>query len=217
LRQCAFPTQVITQAIDIFDMQHGEDEIDFPIRVKQFTTLLKEQLLGYPPEILNNFEILLAGRYIDTYEFGRYHLSWNAGSWSEGYLKENSSLFETAIVLGSGRSSFENYYSTHYGKSDMHNFSRAGFSALSHYLKQPDKEVHCGGPTQLVAIYNGGQPRVIDTIFNNNRYILGARVTGFDINYNFDWRDEIFQRIRPDTFDLIEHAQRHASIKKMNR
>jgi len=208
-----FPTQLITQAIDIFDMRVNSSSIDFPERISQFTSLLKEQLNRYPTDLLGKFEILIAGRYLDAYQFGRYYLKWDSKVLIESYLSENALLFETAIILGSGKSSFEAFYVSRFSKSDMHNFSRAGFSALSDYLKWDGKEKHCGGATQLVSIFNQGQPKVIGTIFGNERYILGSRVDNFSITEGFDWRDELFQRIQPNKLALIENAQQHGLLK----
>lgn len=210
-----FPTQVISQAVDILDSgQFYNKGFDFEDRALIIQDFIKKQLDKYPNTIKLGFTILIAGRKTKNYIFKRFILSWKNNDWKGKYVDEDSdAIFDGSIILGSGREYFKKFYSSKYRVSDLHNFSRGAATSFSDALAQKHLEARCGGAPQIVAVYNGGMPKIIGNIFRSKRYILGCEVaTSNNIN-SFEWRDETFQRIKGDIIDLIDNAQVQPPIK----
>ncbi|MCW9709036.1 hypothetical protein [Fodinibius salsisoli] len=204
-----FPTQVISKAVDILDSgQFYKKGYDFEDRVEVIKSFIKKQLDDYPDLVKQGFTILIAGRKIDNHVFRRFILSWQRDSWKEKYVDEDTdAIFDSSIILGSGREYFKKFYNNKYYDSELHNFSRGAATSFSDALTQDNLEERCGGAPQIVAVYNGGMPKIIGTVFKSKRYLLGSEInTPINLD-SFQWRDESFQRIKGDKLELIEDAQ----------
>ena len=84
--------------------------------------------------------------------------------------------------------------------------SRGIFGSFCEAISSGD-DPRSGGPPQLVGLYPRGEGRMFGIVMGDHKYLAGA-IVPVDANINqFEWRNRLFERVDPVTFQRLEGAQ----------
>jgi hypothetical protein len=188
-----YPTIALTQI-----MEMDRDGILFPpgSTNNQRSTILfnaiKDKFINYPSKevLANDIEIIHASRDNEV-NFICNIFRWTKKDNWQIVPVEIPDTSDKIIILGTGEKEFYNRYLDYYrginGKT-----SRAIFKCLTHSLLKM-KDLNCGGPPQLVGLYNRFNGKNFGVIYEDKTYYLGKEVTPNEIMNNIEWRNELFE------------------------
>jgi len=203
-----YPTIILNQLLNM-----GEDEILFKKdstrfeRAEVIFTELRKKFHEYPSESVmkDSLNIIHISRDNEI-DFLCNVFSWSPNIGWKMKEVEIPSSSDKVIILGSGEKEFYERYLEYYngfnGKT-----SRALFQCLSHSLLEI-KDLQCGGPPQLVGLYNKFNGRKFGIIYQNKRYFLGKEIDKSEIINNIEWRNELFERCDGETIKILDGAQK---------
>ena len=118
------------------------------------------------------------------------------------------SVSSVLLTHGSGKAEVEDW-TCRWRRSDQGGTSRAVFSAFCDAL-QADVDKRSGGEPQLVGLHLQGDAKLFGVVTKGGPSIQGTLQNGgMYFAAAIDWRDELFQRVRPDG-SLVKSAQIHA-------
>lgn len=166
---------------------------------------IKEKFDKYPKDKLQEtLEIIHFLRYGEL-EFNCYIYSWSRlNGWSCTQTEVPTESKEV-IILGSGSNEFSKKFNK-YLKANNEKTSRALFQCLCHTLLEiEDKQ--CGGPPQLVGLYNKFNGKNFGIIYNDRRFYLGTEITENTNICNLEWRNKKFERCNGITRKILQGAQ----------
>ena len=198
-----FPTQVLSQIIDMIDEQllclAGQTPIEC---IRSITCQLEASLKAYPT--MPEFTILHAMRFG---EGSKCHFFLHRVAFSKGYsgnplLIDMPSRSEVLTTLGSGSSSFNNSM-TRWRNSDSGGTSRAVFSALCDFLHGSNDPLS-SPPPQLIGLYRIGGGKAFGVVWKGTRYFYGSEVTHTAGHKNIKWHNDLFEVSDPIT--LVREA-----------
>ncbi len=213
-----FPKSVINKIITQIDNENIFCKgFSFNNKLECLSEIILEHYNNYDKnKIVQPFTILYGSR-IDYYEF---HLAKFEGSktkpmsYSEIHLGDGAdSNSDVCHVSGSGKSDFLNRWKFQYDISKNNNFrtSRTVYHCLSETLGTTNDN-YVGPIPQIIGLYRKGNSRIFGTIIDGERYVLGKKVSKDDFDMNsVEWRNELFERIKPEENTLIDGAQRQPS------
>ncbi|MFD2937439.1 hypothetical protein [Spirosoma flavum] len=204
----AYPTLILNQILEM-----DRNEILFPkqsTNVERSKILYKEiinKFVDYPSNVImrNSLEIIHVSRDEETNFICNVYKWTKKNGWEiiEQKIPDSS---DKVIILGSGHKEFYERYLEYYnglnGKT-----SRALFQCLCHTLLKI-KDLQCGGPPQLVGLYNKFNGKNFGVIYENKRYFLGKEVEANEFINNIEWRNELFERFNGLTMKILSGAQR---------
>ena len=190
-----FPSHVLSQIYELdcngllFPKEVSSDEkssIIFRQIQKQFT--------GYPIHARNQISIFHFSRDIDlSFHAFCYQYSPSSGSWERKILEIDCSKSSIVICDGSGASEFSALYAK-YQNGDIAGTSRNLFQCFCDFL-QHTKDATCGGPPQLVGLYNGKKFNGMSfgIIYGGATYFCGSPCSAENTNSTVRWYNENFE------------------------
>jgi hypothetical protein len=203
-----YPTIVLTQLSEMD--KHG---ILFPKnsknreRVEILFDQLTKRFEEYPSATAMNrsLEIIHVSRDNNT-DFICFVYKWtkNRGWSKKEHVIPNGS--DKVIILGSGKDEFYRRYLQYYNGNNGKT-SRALFQCLCHTLLKI-QDMQCGGPPQLVGLYNKFNGKNFGIIYENKRYFLGKELEQNEDLNNIEWRNELFERYNGASKKILNGAQR---------
>lgn len=137
---------------------------------------VQEQFKSYPPQARHISYIYHFSRDNDS-KFRAYKYEYEGGQWSRA--DEHIDVSKSSLVIhdGSGANDFYTLYNKTYNseKSDLSNTSRNIYQCFCDFL-QKTKVKSCGGPPQLVGLYNGKKFNGMSfgIIFGEATYFCGS-------------------------------------------
>ncbi len=202
-----YPTFIINQILTM-----EQDEILFEPDTNRYKrseiifSELKKKFDDYPSAVLDaSIEIIHISRDNEI-DFLCNIFTWTKKS---GWNKKEQEIPKTSdkvIILGSGAKEYyeryEEYYRGNNGKT-----SRAIFQSLCHSLLKM-KDLQCGGPPQLVGLYNHLNGKRFGVIFEGKRYFSGKELGNSEIINNIEWRNELFERFDGKSLKILDGAQK---------
>jgi hypothetical protein len=136
--------------------------------------------------------------------FSLWRLDWSKSSPIQSTQLElpTSSVF--GVTLGSGWKVLIDRNEE--WKKGQGRTARGVFSSFCDAISSGE-DPRSGGPPQLVGLYPHGAGRLFGLIINGHRYLAGAAVPN-DANVDqFEWRNNLFERMDPRTLRRLEGAQ----------
>jgi hypothetical protein len=153
-----------------------------------------------------------SGSGLDS-DFNMWRLDYRAASnsWSDTAIEiAHSKNSKFLVAFGSGsdvlKKSIARWNATPQGET-----ARALFSAFCDALDTGEDPLS-GGMPQIVSLDRKTNGKVIGFVSQDTRYIHGVPVEASPTLANIEWVDRLFQRISPDTLQLLSGAQRHARV-----
>lgn len=210
-----FPSLVLGQLVDLIDKNLlWEIDSNSAVRHAAILSYLKISFSRRHDTPNHDFSILHCVRNGEklgcSFELWQIDYKSSEDKWIDRSIdvspKENTSRL--LVALGSGAKAFEaEAYS--WTNSSQGQVSRAYFSAFCDALKVGADELS-GGMPQLVSLdrQNGG--KVLGYVSEGVRYIYGLPISYLHAFKGIEWVDERFQRLSPETLDLLSGAQRQA-------
>jgi hypothetical protein len=203
-----YPTIILNQI-----MEMDKDGILFPQsatnreRVEILFNEITKRFETYPSDIAmtGSLEIIHISRLKET-GFICFVYKWTK---TGGWTKNEHPIPETSdkvIILGSGKDEFFNRYLDYY-KGNNGKTSRALFQCLCHTLLKM-QDLQCGGPPQLVGLYNRFNGKNFGVVYDNKRYFLGREVDAGETINKIEWRNELFERYDGSSLKILDGAQR---------
>ncbi len=119
-------------------------------------------------------------------------------------------MSQTIYSEGAGKTEFDNnLYKWEQERHNNFGTSRAVYHCLVETLTKI-KKTHTGGKPQIVGLYREGKGNSIayGILHDGVRYINGVASSQNPSQENIEWRNELFERIDPNTLKLISGAQR---------
>jgi hypothetical protein len=116
-------------------------------------------------------------------------------------------------VFGSGAKEFMDRFEADFNHSKYNNFgtSRTVYHCFTETLKHI-KDPQCGGAPQIVGLYRIGNAINYGIIDKGKRFLAGSEVGDLEFPTFVEWRNENFERVEPQTMQIIGSAQRQPKI-----
>ncbi|MBM7652995.1 hypothetical protein [Neobacillus cucumis] len=214
-----FPTQILSQIIDLLDNNLLSLDNLSPIDVfSEISNLIKHSFDNFPKIVITkSFTIIICGRDNASGDFYCYELAWKEVKVEEQDKKEwkwvdkpkdiNKIQSDVIAAYGSGGDNFNNF-KTLYAKSDFYGKTRGIFNCFYNAIKS-QKDSRSGGVPQLVGIYEDKAGKCLGVISEGQRYLNGMHINN-NCNYNnIKWVNELFEVCDGDTLERGENQQRH--------
>jgi hypothetical protein len=206
-----FPSIVINQLVDQADqgflfptISTNEEKFNFfSVRIKQLFETYPSQQRGITTDTL---QILFACRNSENDFFCRQMIwikSNNTWTINEVAFSAHS---DKLFIIGSGKDEFEKRFIT-FQESNEAKTSRAVFQCFCETLENITNR-YCGGPPQLVGLYNRFNAMRFGIIHNNTRYFDGIEVASADDYSKIEWRNKLFELCDGNTKEIKPNAQR---------
>ena len=131
-------------------------------------------------------------------------------------VKDISLPSESSVVFsdGSGKQLFDKmWYEANRPSVNEHFTSRNVYNCFARTLDEAaihseDANLNMvGGSPQLVGLYRQGKTQIYGIVKNGERYIQGRRVEYSPNLSRIEWRNDNFERINPETMNLMTGAQ----------
>jgi hypothetical protein len=207
-----FPTQTISQVIDLIDSGAFFPSGTLPQqKVQLVVTALELAAHDYPAAEKRDFSILFGTRAGSGMKgvFSLYTVAFKAGK-SERIIELNiPSQSQRLITLGSGSQKLEPYLQK-WATSDIGGTSRSIFSSFCEFLHSSD-DSQTGGPPQLVGLFRQGPGRSFGIVWDNKLYSMGMAMPPQSAQATFDCYNDLFELCDVITLRRIESAQRQPS------
>jgi hypothetical protein len=203
-----FPTMVLNQIISRIDrgvfFSGDESAAEKSERIHNY---VRTGLANYPGVIMDDNFTILYGTKVGE----RFHLFKTYYERPLYPVIEEIDLpnYSTAVFSGgSGGNSFDdNWLTWRSEKHNDHRTSRAAYHCLEHTIETTDDPA-TGGLPQIMGLYRKGNSRLFGVIKDGIRYLYGTESEDGIQHQNVEWRNENFERMDPETLELIEGAQR---------
>lgn len=206
-----FCSQVMSQIIsyidacDVFEHANISDS-----RFELIYELVKRNFGDYPTKFaLNNFQILYATRE-NKRCFHVYLIEWIQKETADKMWKKRKITLptKTGIIesLGSGGELYRKHYIEKYKGSEIGEFSRSYYTALSSHIES-GLDPLTGGPIQLAGLFNVDSAKVHGVIKNNKRYVYGMEVDAREKINNIRWVNDQFENCDGNDTQRFASAQ----------
>lgn len=209
--QVLFPSQVLSQVIDLIDARLLFPENASPEwkRGAIFSEVRRHFDL-YPVDRNQIFTIVYATRHSlgmrSTFHVAT--LSWEPQSqWKEESL-ETPSVSQIVKAWGSGQAAVDRWYDRWLSTRQGGRTSRSVFSAFCDALASGE-DSFTGGAPQLVGLYRQGAAQMFGVVFNGARYVFGVPITDPSLAGALEWRNAVFERCDGLTGLRLVGAQVH--------
>lgn len=204
-----FPLNVINQLVSLIDsgcLFRPEDTSE--VKISQVMQFINDAYTNYPFHPVR-FTIIYGTRCNGTFDV--FRIGPSRDDIPEAERIPMPKFSDVMVRDGSGAEDFNNIWlGMDIEKNDNHATSRNMFHCLSEAIHN-GRDKQTGGQPQTVALYRGGNGRIIGFSDDRNRYLYG-RETGFEYPKNLDaieWRNSSFERIDPKGLSPLKDATRH--------
>lgn len=208
-----FPSNTINSLID--EIENGvlfADDADVHTKKAFIADFITQALDHYPKDVLaQNFQIYHATCICQRFYMTEYSYDGHGIKVNDLRLPAVSTLVFSA---GSGKSLFDkNWRAANKNNVNEQNTSRNVYNCFSATVDEAslhpnDRNLSMvGGSPQMVGLYRNGSTRLFGIVKNGERYIYGHKVDYKPSLNNIEWRNDNFERINPQTMELIEGAQ----------
>ncbi len=203
-----FPTQILSQVIDMIDAQllcpEGHSSADC---IASIVRTISESLKNYGANPKPNFSIIHAMRIgikmQSRFEVHKVDFSHgNRGNPHFIKIPQDSGVLASIV---SGQTAFDASMSK-WRRSDVQATSRAVFSAFCDALRDGIDPLS-GPPPQLVGLYRIGGGRAFGVVWNRHRYFYGTEVAGDMSSRNIKWHNDLFELCDPATLERETGSQ----------
>ena len=208
-----FPTITIQSLVDEIDNEVLFDtNSSIDVKKSVITGFILQSFQNYPKDVLaHTFSIYHASCINQEFYITEYSYNGRSVEISDHALPSKSQVVFSA---GSGKSLFDRMW-LDANKVDVNelNTSRNVYNCLSRTIDEcklhpDDKNLSMvGGCPQLVGLYRGGKTQIYGIIKDRERYIHGRRVNYSPILNKIEWRNDNFERVNPETMELLTGAQ----------
>lgn len=177
------------------------------IKNRKIFDYIKSSFRGYPKSSLAGTFTILHGTRAEN-EFKPYKISSN----KKGDLTEENIelpyISTKVFSAGSGKEEFDTNW-IHWDTMRHNNYrtSRAVYHCLEKTLKEI-KDPSTGGLPQIIGLFRIGSSRLFGVVENGKKFIYGKQVSETATVQSIEWRNENFERVNPETLNIIEGAQR---------
>ena len=178
---------------------------------------LQKQFLGYPTNLRNQVSIYHFSRDTDlSFQAFCYWYSPLSGLWERKVLEIEGSKSSLVICDGSGILEFKALYAK-YQNGDIAGTSRNLFQCFCDYLHQT-KDITCGGPPQLVGLYNGKKFNGMSfgIIYGGATYFCGSPCSSEQSNGAVRWYNENFEICDGTSLKRETGAMRQPNPNRLN-
>lgn len=203
----AYPTLVLNQLLEM-----DRDRILFPKdtshreRAEIIFNHITNHFHDYPKDnMINSLEIIHISRNFEI-DFICFVYKWLKCSGWQMIEKGIPNSSDKVIILGSGKNEYYRRYLEFYN-SNNGKTSRALFQSFCHTLFKI-QDLQCGGPPQLVGLYNRFNGKNFGVIYDNRRFFLGKELTKSENLNSIEWRNELFERYDGLSNKILSGAQR---------
>jgi hypothetical protein len=218
-----FPLITISQIAQLIDqgLFYNNSFDSAKKRYNLFFEFLSEKRLLFPSKtkFSGSFQILFVTRdqdkmnsrfFIRLIEYSEHE---GIGKWhvDEPTYNDHS---EKLFTLGSGKDEFLINYEK-YKNSKIRNTTRSIFQCFCDTLENI-QDPACGGPPQLADLYRIQNGRNFGIIHKENRYFLGAQIDRLNEFSEIEWRNDLFERVDPQTKEILSGAQKQPNPLKSN-
>lgn len=203
-----FPTQILSQLIDLINrgiVYENNDCNDHKA----------DKTLNYIIDAMHDFFQELKGTkiiiiFVREKQFDLYEINLYAKQMNKIEIEPGN-----PYVYGSGSKSFFESYALVRKKDhsaiydnvlDESKLSRYIFQSLVHSVNS-GKDPYSGGNIQIVGLYRNGTAQPFGFVSNYKKYLYGLEVYNTHLLSLIDWRNEKFERIKPDNMMLQEGGQ----------
>ncbi|VGG99223.1 Uncharacterised protein [Klebsiella quasipneumoniae] len=192
-----FCSQIMSQITSYIDACHVfEHTTSSDSRFDLIYNLVKRSFGDYPLKFsLKNFQILYATREKKRC-FHIYLIEWIKNEDINKMWKKRKITLptKTGIIesLGTGGELYRKHYIDNYKSSEIGEFSRSYYSALSSHIESGLDNL-TGGSIQLAGLFNVGSAKAHGVIKNNRRYIYGMEVDAHERINNIRWVNDQFE------------------------
>lgn len=207
-----FPSQFLSQICekDINNILFTEQATSAD-RAVVILNQLNKQYSALPKAHRGNCSIYHISRDIDS-AFYAYEYSYNSSIHTWYITNLNTSGFDKSTLIiqaGSGRPAFKQLYERKYENGDLSGTSRNFYQCLCHFLFN-QSEITCGGPPQLVGLFNGKRfnGMTYGIINEGQRYFCGAPCEYTQELESVRWYNEEFEICDGLTMKRMHNAMR---------
>lgn len=211
-----FPTQVLSQVIDMIDAQllcpDGQSPTDC---IDSIVRVIGESLKKYGAAPKPDFSIIHVMRIglAMRSQFVAHRVIFSQGNPGRPHPIKIPQNSDVLTALGSGESAFNNSMSQ-WRDSDVQATSRAVFSAFCDALRAGSDPLS-GPPPQLVGLYRVGGGRAFGVVWEGNRYFYGTEVEEAVTYKNIQWHNDLFEVSDPATLDRETDRQPQPRPRKL--
>ncbi len=202
-----FPTLALRQIVDRIDQGLLLPASALaPERNRRISEELRKAYSGYPAHGAEQSTIVHFARDGEGSDanFSLWRIDWSSSSSIQSVQLELPTSSVLGLTLGSGwkvliRRNEE-------WKEAQGRTARGVFSSFCEAISSGE-DPRSGGPPQLVGLYPRGTGRLFGLIIDGHRYLAGTAVPD-DANVDqFEWRNNLFERMDPRTLQRLDGAQ----------
>jgi hypothetical protein len=213
-----FPSLVLSQLCELADS--GLLCLDSESSSQRSQKILKQiaaQYKAYPAHARSYCSIYHISRDLDSsfcaYKYFHDEVS---NEWCTEYLATPVEESARIICDGSGASEFKKLY-LKYQNGDLANTSRNLFQCFCDSLSTT-KIPSCGGPPQLVGLYNGKKFNGLSfgIIYQGSRYFYGSPYLEQGDHETVQWYNENFERCDGRSMEILPNAMRQPNPNRTN-
>ncbi len=173
---------------------------------------LRTSLADLPKTEQRPFTVIHSGRDGTSME-SRFEIRTIAWSPQSGWVREDVEIPEvsSAVALGGSGAGVTSVHLKMWDESSEGGTSRAVYSAFVDGL-HGGADPYSGGAPQLVGLYRIENGRCIGTTIGKKRFLCGAPVFIPSPSSEIEWRNELFERVSPETLKRVAGAHSHRRI-----
>ncbi|MES2120503.1 MAG: hypothetical protein V4513_08010 [Pseudomonadota bacterium] len=211
-----FPSLVLGQLTDLIDRKlvwgpHATSE-DRHAAVVTFLKTAFQRRHRTPNTDFTIFHCSRDGRGVGSvFHFWRVEYSARKNDWSDSRIDvHKTGKSRRLFSSGSGRTAFEDA-AAQWDRSPQGGTARAVFSALCEAIESGADPLS-GGVPQIVALDRNSRGKLVGFVADGTRYLYGLPIPWTQELAKLEWVDRLFQRMSPETLQLLSGAQRHAKV-----
>jgi hypothetical protein len=204
-----FPTQIISSIVDLLDGGQLSATSGADCRHRAIFNIIRTFYGDSNPR--GNAVIIHGARdgrnMIASFRLWRMDYDSKDGAWRDTEIVLDKDASSIVLELGSGAAAI-GHAAKLLDADTQGRTSRSYYWAFCDALKS-GKDEFSGGPPQIIGMYSSGLPFYCGTVFDGQRYLWGIPMHFSKELEMIEWRDELFQRINPETLEVLQGAQRH--------
>lgn len=200
----SFATFVLSPLIEVIDSGSFLENMPFDVKCQKIQNHFQGCIDGYNTALsrIDNTVIIYGTKYKQNFAAYRYTFPNNVCQCEQLPINDYSSFI---TVEGSGKQEMKNQFRYVEMRKDL--YSRE----ICHYFTstiESSANNTVGGIPQIVGLYRGiDVPITFGFVKDEKAYLYGVEVNAKNCSEDVEWRNIDFERIDPNTLQLMEGAQ----------
>lgn len=200
----SFSTFVLSTLIELIDQGSFLENMPFEVKCQKIQNHFQSCIDGYNTALsrISNTVVIYGTKCMHRFAAYRYTFPNNVCQCEQLPINNHSSII---TVEGSGKKEMNNQFRCVDIRTDLHSREICHYFA-STIEASADRTV--GGIPQIVGIYRGIDiPRTFGFVKDGKAYLYGVEVDAKSCSDDVEWRNVDFERIDPNTLQLLDGAQ----------